>query len=334
MPPVTIQEVARHAGVSAATVSNFFNWPDRLSTRMADRVRSAVDELGFVPNMPARQLRTSRSGMVGLSVINASNPFFGEIVVAVEQAAVEKNLSVMVGSTHESPQQQRQYLRMFEQFRFDGIILTPFDDNLQQAHEIAARGTPVVLVDRTDDEGLLPSVGTDHEAGGYLVAQHLIEQGCRRLCFVSGPRQVQQMVRRLRGYQKAVDEAGNVSLEVLEFPDLDVELGREAGRQIADRDPQDRPDGVFGGNDLQAIGIVAELVDAGVDVPGEVAVIGYDDIVFAATTARPLTSIRQPSREIGAAAAEMLFERLLSPSTPAHQQLFEPELQVRASTRR
>jgi len=79
---------------------------------------------------------------------------------------------------------------------------------------------------------------------------------------------------------------------------------------------------------------VAELVDAGVDVPGEVAVIGYDDIVFAATTARPLTSIRQPSREIGAAAAEMLFERLLSPSTPAHQQLFEPELQVRASTRR
>ncbi|HLS64994.1 MAG TPA: substrate-binding domain-containing protein, partial [Ruania sp.] len=237
-------------------------------------------------------------------------------------------------STHESPQQQRQYLRMFEQFRFDGIILTPFDDNLQQAHEIAARGTPVVLVDRTDDERLLPSVGTDHETGGYLAARHLIEQGCRRLCFVSGSQQVQQIVRRQRGYQKAVDEADDVSLEVLEFPDLDVELGREAGREIADRAPADRPDGVFGGNDLQAIGIVAELVDAGVDVPGEVAVIGYDDIVFAATTARPLTSIRQPSREIGAAAAQMLFDRLLSPDKPAQQQLFQPELQVRVSTRR
>lgn len=333
MPPVTIQEVARHAGVSAATVSNFFNWPDRLSERMAERVRISVEELGFLPNMPARQLRTSRSGMIGISVINASNPFFGEIVVAVEQAAAEKNLSVMVGSTHEQAQQQRQYLRMFEQFRFDGVILTPFDDNLQQAHDIAARGTPVVLVDRVDEDGLLPTVGTDHEAGGYLAAQHLIEQGCRRLCFVTGSRWVQQMVRRLRGYERAIGEADGVSLELLEFPDLDVELGREAGRLIADRPPADRPDGVFGGNDMQAIGIVAELVEAGVDVPGEVAVVGYDDIVFASTIARPLTSIRQVSREIGAAAAQMLFDRLLSPDEPAQQLLFQPELRVRASTR-
>lgn len=334
MPAVTIQEVARHAGVSAATVSNFFNWPDRLSAPMAERVRVAVDELGFVPNMSARQLRTARSGMVGLSVINASNPFFAEIVVAVEQAAVEKNLSVMVGSTHESPQQQRQYLRMFEQFRFEGIILTPFDDSLQQAHEVAARGTPVVLVDRTDDDGLLPSVGTDHEAGGYLAGRHLIEQGCQRLCFVSGPRRVQQMVRRLRGYERAIEEAGGVSLEVLEFADLDVDLGREAGRQIAERSPLDRPDGVLGGNDMQAIGIVAELVDRGVDVPGEVAVIGYDDIVFAATTARPLTSIRQSTREIGDAAAQLLFDRMRSPGQPVRQHLFQPELKVRASTQR
>ena len=333
MPPVTIQEVARHAGVSAATVSNFFNWPDRLSAPMAERVRAAVDELHFVPNMSARQLRTSRSGMIGVSVINASNPFFGEIVVAVEQAAAEKNLSVMVGSTHEQSQQQRHYLRMFEQFRFDGIILTPFDDSLQQAHEIAARGTPVVLVDRVDGDGLLPTVGTDHEAGGYLAAQHLIEQGCRRLCFFSGSRWVQQMVRRRRGYERAIAEADGVSLELLEFPDLDVNLGREAGRLIAERPMSERPDGVFGGNDMQAIGIVAELVDAGVDVPGEVAVVGYDDIVFASTTVRPLTSIRQASQEIGAAAAQMLFDRLLSPGETAQQLLFQPELRVRASTR-
>ncbi|WP_168211894.1 substrate-binding domain-containing protein [Ruania zhangjianzhongii] len=120
---------------------------------------------------------------------------------------------------------------------------------------------------------------------------------------------------------------------MLKFPDLDVHLGREAGQLIAERPPAERPDGIFGGNDMQAIEIVAELAAPRVDVPGEVAVVGYDDIVFASSIARPLTSIRQASKEIGAAAAQMLVDRLHCPDEPAQQLLFQPELRVRTSTR-
>ncbi|UFU06006.1 LacI family DNA-binding transcriptional regulator [Ruania halotolerans] len=334
MASVTIQDVARRAGVSAATVSNYFNWPDRLSDRMRLQVQRAVDELGFVPNMPARQLRRSRSNTIGLSVINASNPFFADIVVAVEKAAAARGLSVMVGSTHESPHQQDAYLRMFEQFRFDGIILSPFDAGVQHAQQIASRGTPVVLVDHRDETQTLSSASTDHVLGGQFAARHLLEVGCRRLVFASGPPGVRQVEERLRGAQQVVDATDGVTLTVLDGPDLDIDVGRATGRRIAAMSASNRPDGVFAGNDMAAIGIMQGLIGAGLTVPGDVAVLGYDDIAFAETTSVPLSSVRQVSRDIGAAAAELLLGELDVPGRPREQLVFQPQLMARASTAR
>ncbi|QOR70228.1 LacI family DNA-binding transcriptional regulator [Ruania alkalisoli] len=334
MASVTIQDVARKAGVSVTTVSNYFNWPDRLSDRMRNYVRTAVDELGYVPNMPARQLRLSRSSTIGISVINASNPFFADIVVAVERAAAARGLNVMVGSTHESSRQQDSYLQMFEQFRFDGILLSPFDGGLERAHQIAARGTPVVIVDQQDTSGLLSSAATDHVMGGQLAAEHLLEVGCRRIVFTSGPPGVRQVADRLHGAREVIAAHPQAQLTVLDGPDLDLDLGRAAGRRIAAMAPATRPDGVFAGNDVEAIGVVQGLIGAGVDVPGEVAVIGYDDISFAETAAVPLTTVRQLSRDIGSAAASLLLNELDDPDRPKEQLVFRPELIARASTAR
>ncbi|TWH28806.1 LacI family transcriptional regulator, partial [Isoptericola variabilis J7] len=128
---VTIHDVARHAGVSAASVSNYLNWPDRLSNRMKRRVEASIAELGFVPSMPARQLRRQRSGIVGLSVVNASNPYFAGIATAVEKVAADAGLAVVTGSSHESAAQQEQFLTLFEQLRFDGVVVAPSDDELE-----------------------------------------------------------------------------------------------------------------------------------------------------------------------------------------------------------
>lgn len=129
--PVTIHDVARHAGVSAASVSNYLNWPDRVSNRMTHRVEASIAELGFVPSLPVRQLRRGRSGIVGRSVVNASDPYFAGIATAVEQVAADAGVAVVTRSSHESVEQQEQFLTLFEQLRFDGVVVTPSDDDLE-----------------------------------------------------------------------------------------------------------------------------------------------------------------------------------------------------------
>jgi LacI family transcriptional regulator len=330
---VTIHDVARHAGVSAATVSNFFNWPDKLSARMKERVGAAVEALGFVPNMPARQLRRQHSGIVGLSVVNASNPFFAGIATAVEQVAEDASLSVVVGSSHESAQRQEKFLTLFEQLRFDGVVVAPSDDELDPLRRRRDRGTPVVLVDHEDPQGRLSSVSLDHREGGRLAARHLVEVGRRRILFAAGPEGVRQVARRLEGCEEVVRAAGGAHLDVVRSDDLDIVVGQETGAWIATLDPAQRPDAVFAGNDLHAIGLVNALTAAGLRVPDDVAVVGYDDIPFAALAAVPLTTVRQPIAEMGRAAARLLLDEIAEPGRAPREVVFPPELVVRASTR-
>ncbi|WP_402373062.1 LacI family DNA-binding transcriptional regulator [Isoptericola rhizosphaerae] len=328
---VTIHDVARHAGVSAATVSNFFNWPDKLSDRMRSRVETSVTELGFVPSMPARQLRRQRSGIVGLSVVNASNPFFAGIATAVEQVADDAGLSVVVGSSHESADRQEKFLTLFEQLRFDGVVVAPSDDELEPLRQRRDRGTPVVLVDHEDPDGRLSSVSLDHREGGRIAAEHLVTAGRTRLLFAGGPEGVRQVARRLEGCREVVSGIAGTRLEVARSADLDLTDGEEMGRWIAGLEAADRPDAVFAGNDLHAIGLVNALVAGGVRVPDDVAVVGYDDIPFAARAAVPLTTVRQPIAEMGRAAARLLLDEIAEPGREPRDVVFPPELVVRGS---
>ncbi len=328
---VTIHDVARHAGVSAASVSNYLNWPDRLSARMKRRVEASIAELGFVPSMPARQLRRGRSGIVGLSVVNASNPYFAGIATAVEQVAADAGLAVVTGSSHESASQQEQFLTLFEQLRFDGVVVAPSDDELEALRRRRERGTPVVLVDHDDPEGRLSSVSVDHREGGRLAARHLLDSGRRHLLFAAGPEGVRQIDSRIDGCHDVVAEVPGATLDVVRSPDLDLEVGQEVGRRVADLPAGRRPDAIFAGNDLHAIGIVNALTGAGIRVPDDVAVVGYDDIPFAAMASVPLTTVRQPIAEIGTAAARLLLDEIAEPGREPRDVVFPPELVIRAS---
>ena len=328
-----VRDVAALAGVSMSTVSNVLNRPDRVSAEAVHRVRAAIEQLGFVRNDAARQLRVGRSNLIGLAVINISNPFFTDVATGVEQAARERGYSVLIGSSASSPAGESASLDLFESQRVDGVLILPAGDVFRELDGLRRRGTPGVLIDRVDENGVFSSVSTDNVVGGRLAAEHLLGLGHRRLLFVGGSDGVRQVRDRLDGFRAVVDEYRDASLRVQWLDEVDAEHGAELGRAIAALPAGERPDAIFAANDMLALGIIHSLIGTEVRVPEHVAIVGYDDIVFAGVAAIPLTSIRQPSRDMGYAAASLLIEHLGDAEKPPRVIRYVPELMARSSTR-
>ncbi|WP_062293023.1 LacI family DNA-binding transcriptional regulator [Demequina phytophila] len=330
---VGVREVAERAGVSMGTVSNVVNGLTTVSPENVERVQRAIRELGFVPNSHARQLRGGRSDTIGMLVLNVGNPFFADVAHVVQDLAQHEGSPVVIASSDQDPELEARLLTMFEESRARGLIVAPVRGvtaGLVAAHD---RGMPIVLLDEHADGEQFCSVSLDGTAGGHLAAHHLIEQGRRRLAFVGGP--LAQVTDRLAGVSRAVDATPGALLSVFEVPDLTVDQGRVVGARIAALDPRDRPDGIFAANDLVALGVLAELQAAGIQVPSDVALVGYDDIDYARTASVPLTSIAQPRATIAAEALRLLLdEERTSTGQPHRHEQFRlvPELVVRAST--
>ena len=335
MTTVSVRDVAQHAGVSVGTVSNVMNHPDKVAAATVVRVRAAIDELGFIRNDAARQLRVGRSKTIGLVVLDVRNPFFTDVARGAEDAAADAGLAVTLGNSDESTARESTYLDLFEEQRVHGILISPYADITPRLHSLRSRGIPVVLVDRTSEDVSFSSVSVDDIAGGALAAEHLLAQGRRRIAFVGGPLAIRQVADRLEGARRAVAAHPGATLEVVEIGGLTVLEGRAAGTALAARPPAERPDAVFAANDLVSMGLLQALLMQGsrVEVPGEIALIGYDDIDFASAAVVPLSSIRQPSALIGATAVQLLLDEAADPDIAPRQVEFQPELVVRESTR-
>jgi LacI family transcriptional regulator len=335
MSVTSVRDVAQRASVSVGTVSNVLNRPDKVAAATVARVLQAIDELGFIRNDAARQLRAGHSKTIGLVVLDVRNPFFTDVARGAEDQAASAGLTVILGNSDESSVREGTYLDLFEEQRVHGVLISPFGDITARLERLRQRGIPAVLVDRSSGDASFSSVSVDDLAGGRLAVEHLIAQGRTRIAFVGGPLEIRQVADRLAGARLAVEERPDVSLEVVELEALSVLAGRAAGVGIAERPADDRPDAVFAANDLVAMGVLQALMmqDADIVVPRDVALIGYDDIDFASAAVVPLSSIRQPSALIGQTAVEILLEQASDPSTPPRQVVFEPELVVRESTR-
>lgn len=329
----SIRDVANQAGVSVGTVSNVLNRPDAVADATVERVRQAIDDLGYVRNDAARQLRAGRSTTVGLVVLDAGNPFFADVARGAEDAAAQRGLSVLLGNSDEQREREDAYLALFEEQRVRGVLLSPSSETLAAAQRLRDHGIPVVLVDRTAPGSDFSSVAVDDLRGGSIAAAHLLEQGRRRIAFVGGQRSLRQVADRFAGAERAVAKAEGARIEHLPTDQLTVLAGRDAGAEIAARAPEDRPDAIFAVNDLVAVGVMQALVMMGsVRVPDDIALIGYDDISFAQSTVVPLTSIRQPAQLIGSTALDVLAALADDPTRPPETIEFEPELVVREST--
>ena len=333
MSGASIRDVAALARVSMSTVSNVLNNPGRVSADSRERVQRAIEQLGFVRNNAARQLRVGSSKLLGLALINISNPFFTDVASGVEEAAREAGYSVLLGNSASRPDGESGFLELFEKQQVDGVLIVPSGDVLDKLDGLRRRGIPAVLIDRVDERRAFSSVSTDDVAGGTLAAKHLLSLGRRNLWFIGGLLSVKQMRDRLEGFREMIGNYPGVSLRVETGAFVDATSGLEYGRAIASLPVDQRPDAIFAANDMLALGVIQGLTATGFRVPHDIAVIGYDDIVFSAAAAIPLTSVRQPSRQMGTAAASLLIDEIADPGGFRPRYIvYEPQLIVRAST--
>jgi LacI family transcriptional regulator len=243
-------------------------------------------------------------------------------------------LSVLLCNSNNDNDRERHYLSLLQEQRAFGILITPVGKVTPAMEAVRRSGTPVVLVDRGSSRRQC-SVSVNDRFGGELAVAHLIAEGHRRMGFVGGPLSINQVSERLAGARAAVHAAGlpDDALVVIETPRLDVASGRATGDQLAALPARRRPTAVFCANDLLAFGLLQDTTRRHKSVPGDLAIVGYDDIDFAAAAAVPLTSVRQPRAMLGRAAMELLLEEASQADGHQHRQIvFEPELVVREST--
>lgn len=333
---ISIRDVAQRAGVSVGTVSNVLNRPHEVSADSVDRVTRAIEDLGYVRNDAARKLRAGVSATVGFVVLDGQNPFYTDVVRGAEDEATAHGIAILYGNTDEDLARERMYLELFREQQVRGVLIAPYGDVTRQLAALRASGIAPVLVDRFSGDGQFSSVSVDSVAGGRLAMQHLIDTGRRRTVFVGGPFDIRQVADRLAGARAAAENAGGVvELDVVVTAAMTVDEGAAAGARILSRPPAHWPDAIFAANDLLALGLLQAIVtDGRAEVPADIALIGFDDIPFAAAAAVPLSSIRQPSRMIGRTALRILLEEGTDPEAIPRQTVFPPELVARASTAR
>jgi LacI family transcriptional regulator len=330
----TIPEVARRAGVSVGTVSNVLNHPELVAPKTRERVQQVIDELGFVPNGSARQLRTGYTQSIGLVVLDVSNPFFTEVARGAEDAANTREYMVILCNSKNSLQREERHLRVLEEQRVAGILITPVFSSPIDAQRLRQLGTSVVLLDRLSSDQQFCSISVDDVFGGELAGKHLLMHGHRRIGYIHGSLSVTQYADRLKGLCRALAEGGldpDESL-ILMAAEFDNARGGEICAEQFLHLP-DRPTALFCGNDYLAMGVMYTLARHQIHIPQDVTLIGYDDIELASMLTTPLTTIRQPMYELGYAAAELLMKEISGDSDHTHQQIvFRPELIIRDST--
>jgi LacI family transcriptional regulator len=328
-----VKDVAARAGVSVGTVSNVLNRPDLVSDETRQRVQQAIAELGFVRNESGRHLRAGLSRTIAYVALDIANPFFSDVAKGVEDVARAHGIASYLCNSDGDAGREAEYLELLLEQRVRGILVTPVAQDTRELDAVRSR-IPIVLVDRSAGPDWC-SVGVDDVEGGELAVTHLVEQRHRRIAFIGGPMTTVQVADRLLGARRALAAAGHDpdALAVLETSALTVVEGRRAGERLLGTPRTRRATAAFCANDLLALGLLQQMTSMGVEVPGDLAIVGYDDIEFAGAAAVPLSSVRQPRHLLGRTAAELLLAESDPGDGHVHEQvLFHPELVVRTSS--
>jgi LacI family transcriptional regulator len=329
---VSVREVAALAGVSLGTVSNVLNRRDLVAPATLARVELAMTELGYVRNVSARQLRAGSSRMLGVMVPDVGNPFWGEVVRGVEAVASDAGYAIMVCSSDEVPAKETRNLLALLEHRVDGLLLAPVADEEEALREFRRRAIRVVMLDHLSEDPTIASVAVDDIHGGAIATEHLLARGHRRIAMVNGERSIAWCADRRTGAHRAVAARGlDPEAVITDVPvtALNAREGERIGEGLLAHSPA--PTAVLCANDLLALGVLRALTRRGVQVPGDVALVGYDDVDFAAVLSPPLTTVRQEPYRLGREGVGMLFAEPPPEGAPAPRTVFRPELVVRDS---
>lgn len=305
----TIYDVARQAGVAPITVSRVINNSGYISQETRARVQAVIDALGYVPNRVASSLRSRRTSLLALVITDITNPFFTQLARGVEDAASDAGYTVIFCNTDESQAEEQKYIDILLQNRVDGILLVPGGESAAAVEMIQRNDTPVVALDRRLSGVTVDTVRGDSEGGAYDLTRLLTGLGHRRIALLNGPTELSIAQERASGYQRAMQEAGLPAPEALRFSGP---LTQPGGYEMACRALAlpERPTAFFAANNFITIGAIQAIQAAGLRVPDDVAVVGFDDLPPSMVIFPFLTVAVQPAYEMGRIGTQLLLARL------------------------
>jgi DNA-binding LacI/PurR family transcriptional regulator len=329
-----MKDVAQRARVSVSTVSHVLNGTRKVSEGTRGEVLAAVDELSYRPNLLAKGLKTRRTYTIGLLIPDIQNSFFTSVVRGVEDVALSRGYHLFLCNTDEDPGREDEYIRELAKKRVDGLMVAPSARHEARVRRLKEEGVPFVLVDR-DVEGVdADVVGVDNRAGMRLIGEHLVGLGHRRIGMISGPLDKASGYERHEGLREALADLG-VGLEgsLVRFGDFRTAGGRTGAGELLNLPSP--PTALVTANNQMTLGALLTINEMGLDLPGDLSVVGFDDPEWAPLTGPPLTTLAQPTYEMGVRAARMLLDRIeVGPDEESRKVLLEPWLVVRESTAR
>lgn len=326
----SITDVASKAGVSASTASRVMTGAANVSPELRKKVLAAVEELQYKPNLVARSLASKSTRMLGLIVPEIEHPFYGTIADATETAAYERGYVLLVASAHEDAARERAYVEAVVNRWVDGLIFVRVQAEANVSY-LSELGLPVVVLDRSVGERKVHFVGVDNVAVGYNATKHLLDLGHRRILHLCGPLDFVIAQHRLQGYTQALHEAGvAIDPSLCVVCDYRIPLARATLSRVL---AEDLPfSAIFAGSDYLAIGAMQALAEHGLRIPGDVSLVGVDDIAPAALVTPPLTTVAQPLRQMATTAVDLLLKLIQGQQRVRQRILLPTQLIVRGST--
>ena len=333
---MTINDIARMAGVSKGTVSRVINHnPQGVSEQTRQRILYLIEEVGYIPNRVAGSITLARTKTIGLIIPDIQNMFFPQMVRGVEDCAMENGYTLFLCNSDSNIHKEQQYLRAFLEKRVDGILVNTCGELEDRSlyRSVCQSGIPMVLLDRKSrDFTDKPGVYVDNQEAAYSGVTHLIDTGCRNILFLGGPKGVYTTGERLKGYRQALREAEiPFQKEYITYGAYSTASGYERVRHIIEAYPE--TDAIFAGADTIAIGVLRALRELNIPVPGQVSVLGFDNIMLSADLTPTLTTVAQPIYEMGYRAARKLLALIGGDPEGAKSECMSTTLVQRESTR-
>lgn len=312
--PVTIKDVARVSAVSHSTVSRALRGNPLIAEETAQRIRQVALELGYLPSAAARSLKTNRTQALGVILSSVDDPFFGEILQGIEEVAQDCGYSLFIAASQRDPQREEHIVQTMREHSVDGAIICSSSFNSDQSMQFSKFGIPIVVVNNQSAEDYRYSIYHDDVDGSRQVTRHLIELGHRRIAYLGNASSGRTNLDRLTGFRREMQAAGlGIPPDFIHFvPGGGAEQGLSEVRHFLGL--PEKPTALVCFNDMMATGVLKGFHLAGVSVPGEISVTGFDNIIFSAYTNPPLTTFDQPKRFIGAEAARLVLELLAAPA--------------------
>jgi LacI family transcriptional regulator, repressor for deo operon, udp, cdd, tsx, nupC, and nupG len=326
-----IQQVAKQAGVSVATVSRVLNGQKTVSGKTRMKVEEAIKKLNYEPSMLGRNLRNSESRLLLILIPTISNPFYLEIIKGIEQVAISQNYNILLCETDSNPERENIYFDLVRKKMADGIISMDPAVNGKTLKKLAENYAIIQCSEYEEGSGI-PYVTIDNEEASYRAVKHLVQIGHKKIALINSDEKYLYARQRKMGYKRALEENG-IALKpeyIIPTQHLGFENGQQAMKKILNL--EERPTAVFAVSDLLAIGALKEINASGLHVPSDMAVVGFDKIDFSNMTNPTLTTIAQPMHKMGTVAAKMLIDKIKG--IEVESIILDHELVIRESTSR